>query len=228
MGRRPSVAATVEATCSAGSRRACASRSTTTPNCGPGRPDGGRDLEAGRSEPVAAHLVSAALAGRRGEAQLGSRVSELTVVAPEAGSGGGHEEIVPAAAEGERGAARPVDRDQLETTEQRSRARPRRQRPTGHHQLAGDRVGHLEGALDTAHRRVRRTHVAGRVDAADQAPHRVRDIDRDRERARLAVAVLTGLGRGPGSLWAGRAVDTRATSARRGAGRGGGPHRHRP
>ena len=65
---------------------------------------GGRNLEAGRGEPVAAHLVSAALAGRRGEAQLGSRVSELTVVAPDAGGGGGHEEIVPTATEGERGA----------------------------------------------------------------------------------------------------------------------------
>ena len=72
----------------------------------PGPAHGGRDLQAGRGEPVAAHLVAAALAGRRGEAELGGRVPELAVVAPEAGRGGGHEEIVPAAAEGERGGAR--------------------------------------------------------------------------------------------------------------------------
>ena len=77
-----------------------------------------------------------------------------------------------------------VDREHLEVAAAASASRARRQRPAGDHQLAGHRVGDVEGPLDAAHGSLDRRRSRGpRADAVDEPADRPREVDRDRERA---------------------------------------------
>ena len=135
----------------------------------------------------------AVLAGRRRQAQLRRRSTALGVIAPEAGGRRGDEQVVATTAESERSRSRAVDRDHLEPAEQRARLRTVRQRAADDHQLAGDRVGHAEGALHGAHRGVERVDVAGdahrRPRHVHEPPDRTGHVDGEREHAERPLAV---------------------------------------
>ena len=99
VGRRPSVAANVDATCRRGLSAGLGQplHHDTELWSRPG--DRRRNLETGWCEPVAAGLVLAAPARRRGQAEFGRRLPKLVVVSPQPIGRRRHQQIVAATAD---------------------------------------------------------------------------------------------------------------------------------
>ena len=134
-----------------------------------GAPEGGRDLDARRREPVATGSVAVALAGRCEDAKLRACLPDPLVVEPDARRRRRHQEVVAAAAESAQGRSGSFDGQHFDPVEHRLAGRTRREWPAGHQQLTRHGVGDIEGALDTPNNRVDGVDVPRGVGAVEDS-----------------------------------------------------------